>query len=555
MNGLLSSNWNSRSEAYDVVVIGSGYGGAITACHIAQAKLKPKPSICILERGMEWIPGLFPDKSEDVIENYLTPLNPLGLYEYRQFKDIGVIQGSGLGGTSLVNANVAIIPESKVFDQDAWPSAITANKLESYFKLAAKALDVAQHPRGMGLLKVQALKKRADQVPNSKFELLKIAVNFKVDGIDPETGVERHPCIDCGDCITGCNVRAKNTLYMNYLPLAKKAGAEIYTQVKVRFIKAHPNGGYQIHYERFTPRHNLPETGNIRAKLAVVVSAGSLGSTEIMLRSRDQGLKLPETVGSRFSGNGDFFGVAYNSDQRTDILGFGNHPNDPPRSSVKAGPTIVGAIRYDRNKPLKEQITVEDLSVPRAAVIPARKVLSTLSVGGKDTDPGDLDRELARIASDIQFNAEGAFNHSMFYLVMGHDDAGGTMSLKNGKFRIDWGGVGEQKAFERINAELFQHAKALGATFIESPVWSFFNARRLITAHPLGGCPMGETHHTGVVDECGRVYSGKGSKETHPGLYIADGSIIPTALGVNPFLTISALSEYIADCIAKEMKK
>ena len=555
MNELLSSNWNSRSGTYDVVVIGSGYGGAITACRIAQAKLKPKPSICILERGMEWIPGMFPDEPEDITQHSLTPLNPLGLYEYRLFKDIDVIQGSGLGGTSLVNANVAIIPEPAVFEQDPWPRGITGNMLAPYYERAAKALDVGQHPRGMDLLKVRALKKRADLSPNAKFDLLRIAVNFKIDGIDPESGVERHPCIDCGDCVTGCNVRAKNTLYMNYLPLARKAGVEIFTQVKVLFIKADPNGGYQVHYERFTPRHNLPETGIIKAKRAVIVSAGSLGSTEIMLRSKNQGLKLSDTVGTRFSGNGDFFGISYNSNQRTDILGFGNHPNDPPRSNVKAGPTIVGVIRYDRNKPLKEQIAVEDLSVPRGGVIPTRKVLSTLSAGGRDTDPGDLVQELARIARDIRFDAGGALNHSMIYLVMGHDDAGGTMNLKNDKLQIDWPGIGDQDVFGRINSELFQHAKALGATFIESPVWSFFHSRRLITAHPLGGCPMGETSHSGSVDECGRVYNGKSDKEIHPGLYIADGSVIPTSIGVNPFLTISALSEYIAECIVKELKK
>ncbi len=559
MNEPLASNWNSCSEAYDVVVIGSGYGGAITACRIAQAKLKPKPSICILERGMEWIPGLFPDEPEDVVQHYLTPLNPLGLYEYRLFRDISVIQGSGLGGTSLVNANVAIIPEPEVFDQTPWPRTITSDMLTPYYALATNTLDVKQHPNGMDLLKVQALKKRADQLPDAKFELLKLAVNFdeKVDGLDPKTGVERHPCINCGDCVTGCNVRAKNTLYMNYLPLARRAGVEIFTQVKVRFIEAQSGDGYWINYERFTPRHNLPETGRIRAKRAVVVSAGSLGSTEIMLRSRDQGLKLPDTVGTRFSSNGDFFGIAYNSDQRTDILGFGNHPNDPPRSDVKAGPTIVGVVRYDRNKSLKEQITVEDLSVPRASVVPVRKILSILSPGGKDTDPGLRDRvqEIARIARDFQFDVGGAFNHSMAYLVMAYDDSGGTMSLQNDKLWIDWPGIGGQKIFERINAELFQHAKALGATFIESPVWSFFNARHLITAHPLGGCPMGETRHMGLVDDCGRVFNGDGDKDVHPGLFIADGSIIPTALGVNPFMTISALSEHIARCIIKKLKK
>ncbi|GJQ59008.1 MAG: GMC family oxidoreductase [Candidatus Scalindua sp. AMX11] len=557
MNQPLSNNWNSRSDSYDIIIIGSGYGGAITARRLAEAEFTTKPSICILERGMEWIPGLFPDESEDLTNHLKNPLNPLGLYEYRRYKDISIIQGSGLGGTSLINANVAIIPEPNVLDQDPWPSTITSKMLAPYYDDAAKGLDVTQHPKGMDLLKVQALNKRAAQLSGSRLELLKLAVNFTVDGIDPETGVERHPCTDCGDCVTGCNIRAKNTLYMNYLPLAKKSGVEIFTQVKVKCIEPDLSGGFSIHYERFSPRHNLPESGTIRANRAVVVSAGSLGSTEIMLQSRDKGLKLSDAVGTRFSGNGDFFGIAYNSDQRTDIMGFGNHPNDPPRSDVKAGPTIVGVIRYDRGKPLKEQIVVEDLTLPRAGVNPSRLLIKDLSIKGKDTDPGigDKVRELGRVARDIGFNLDGALNHSMIYLVMGHDDAGGTMNLKNRKLQIEWPGVGNQGIFEQINNELFLHAKALGATFIESPLWDYFDARHLVTAHPLGGCPMGETRHTGVVDDCGRVFNGNGDKDVHHGLFVTDGSIIPTAIGVNPFLTISALSEHIAKCIIEELNK
>jgi cholesterol oxidase len=556
MNAPLSSNWYSRSEAYDVIIIGSGYGGAIAARRIAEEDFDNKPSVCMLERGMEWIPGLFPDEIEDVASHFLTPLNPLGLYEFRANKNISVIQGSGLGGTSLVNANVAIVPEPEVFEQKSWPQDITGEMLSPYFENAATGLDLAKHPEGMNLAKVQALEKRAGQLQNANSELLRLAVNFKVDGTDPETGVERHPCTDCGDCVTGCNVLAKNTLYMNYLPLARKAGAEIFTRVRVSHIQINPDGGYFVHYERFSPRHNLPETGIIRANRAVVVSAGSLGTTEIMLRSREQGLNLPDTVGSRFSGNGDFFGIAYNSDQRTDIMGFGNNPNEPPRSDVKAGPTIVGAIRYDRDKPLHEQITVEDLTVPRAAVDLARKTLGILAAKGEDTDPGVRDRirELARIARDSQIDVGGAINHSMVYLVMGHDDAEGILNLKKNKLQIEWPEVGKQEVFERINKELFQHAKAIGATFIGNPVWELLNARQLVTAHPLGGCPMGDTSSTGMVDSKGNVFSGYGEKDTHPGLFVADGSNIPSAVGVNPFFTISALSEHIAKCIINELK-
>lgn len=552
----LANNWDSRADGYDVVIIGSGYGGAITAARIAAAKITPKPSLCILERGMEWIPGTFPDEPLDALAHFLSALNPLGLYEFSRHKDISVVQGSGLGGTSLVNANVAIIPEDGVFKLDAWPAGIKMNVLRDYYNKAANTLEISQHPRGMDLLKVKALKKRADQNLDASFELLKLAVNFTRNGVD-ENGVERHPCIDCGDCVTGCNVRAKNTLYMNYLPIAKNHGAQIFTQVRVRYLEPLADGGYRIQYERYTPRHPIPETGMMRARRMVVVSAGSLGSTEIMLRSLEHGLKLPDTVGTRFSGNGDFFGIAYNGDQRTDIMGFGNHLDDPRRSAVKAGPTIVGVIRYNRDKPLDQQMIIEDLSVPRAGVEAARRVLALLP--GTDTDNRpildwfDNVEEVRRVARDFQFDPKGALNHTMGYLVMADDPANGRMSLKDGQLWINWPAAGDLPIFERINKEVLEHAKGLGAKFIGNPVWSFLGLHHLITVHPLGGCPMGESNATGLVDDLGRVFDDKGGQ--HKGLYIADGSIIPTALGVNPFLTISALCERIADHLVQELSQ
>ncbi len=149
-------------------------------------------------------------------------------------------------------------------------------------------------------------------------------------------------------------------------------------------------------------------------------------------------------------------------------------------------------------------------------------------------------------------------NHTMLYLIMGHDDARGTLYLKTGlldpegTIEIAWDDVGRQPVFTRINEELRRHARALGAHFIADPLWNFMNLRHLITAHPLGGCPLGEDYQQGAVDEYGRVFAGDGS--IHEGLFVADGSLIPSALGVNPFLTISALSERIAEHLVRNLK-
>ncbi len=552
---MLAKDWSERKKKYDFVIIGSGYGGAILAARISGALLNSSKSICILERGKEWPIGKFPDTLVEVSAAARNPLvNPLGLYEYLDFADIAVIKGSGLGGTSLINANVAIIPDEEVLKQPVWPRSLDLETLRPYYEKAAKMLAARPHPLALDLLKVQALNRRAQQIGNKAFGL-NIVVNFDIEGKNPH-GVYQKPCIDCGDCVTGCNVGAKNTLYMNYLPLAQGNGTDIFTQTQADWLEKVPDGGWRIHGRRYIFL-GLPEKFTLDAG-CVILSGGSLGTTEILLRSELHGLSISPRAGSGFTGNGDFFGLAYNSDYRTNVLGFGNDPNSKWRANAP-GPTIVGGIRYDPTLPFDKRITVEDLSFPKAYVSSAMVAFG--AIGGVDTDVGDEREESARRLRDnplAPYQEDNAMNHTMLYLVMGHDDAKGTLYLKtglldpNGTLEIDWDGVGRQPVFTRINEELYRHARALGAHFIADPLWNFMNLRKLVTAHPLGGCPVGEDYHQGAVDEFGRVFTGDGG--THEGLFVADGSLVPSALGVNPFLTISALSERIADYLVRNQK-
>lgn len=561
----LARNWNQRRpDGYDVVVIGSGYGGAVTAARLSTAQWPgPKPSICILERGREWLPGSFPDNLARSAQELRSPVNPLGLYDFQASTDIAAIMGSGLGGTSLVNANVAIQPDEEVFAQSEWPQALrdasAAGDLQQYYDRARNTLFAGPHPQGMELGKVKALQKGGQGVPNALFELHDIAVNFQFEGQN-NWGVAQRKCINCGDCVTGCNVGAKNTLDTNYLAIANSGGTEIFTQVEVKRIEKQPAGGYLIHYSRRENAGSQPEEGTLTAKRLVVVAAGSIGTTGVLLRSRKFGLSLPDTVGTRFGGNGDFFGVAYNSDQRTDMLGWGAYPDSDrarrvqpdPNVRLNPGPSIVSRIRYNRDKPLKQRVKSEDLSMPLVYVDTVRSTLAVIM--GQDTDPDDFFdnvREFGRRARDFgAFDPQlqkGALNFSLVYLVNGHDDAGGRIELDpvTDAPRIKWPGVGSQPIFQEENQLLRAHATALGATFIENPTWSFTPFRTLVTAHPLGGCPMGDNHNVGAVNHFGQIYDELGN--AHEGLYVADGAIMPTSLGVNPFLTISALAERRAE--------
>ena len=562
----LSTVWSQHRPSYDIVVIGSGYGGAVTAARLATADWpNGRPSICILERGKEWLPGQFPDRLDRGAQELRSPLQPLGLYDSSFGPDIGVVMGSGLGGTSLINANVAIQPDTEVFDNPRWPQAIRdardQGRLQACFDRVRTTLNAGQHPDGMRLSKVQALQRGFPGGPSAVFELHDIAVNFTFEG--PNTwGVNQRRCINCGDCTSGCNVGAKNTLDTNYLAIAKSGGAEIFTQVEVGSIEKMAAGGYKVHYLRREPGGET-EAGIIEAKRLLVVAAGSLGSTGILLRSQERGLSLSGTLGTRFSGNGDFFGTAYNSNFKTDTLGWGAYPESDrarrvqpgPAETLNPGPTIVSRIRYNRDKPLAQRFKVEDLSMPLMYVDTVRSLLAFAI--GRDTDAGDELQELRRRLRDFAALdpelEKGALNYTLVYLVNGHDDAAGRIVLDplSKEPTVRWPGVGSQPVFQMENGALQAHATKLGSTFLENPLWGFLPLRTLLTVHPLGGCPMAEDASSGAVNANGQVFDAAGN--LHAGMYIADAAVIPTAIGVNPFLTISALAEMRAEQLVAQL--
>lgn len=553
---MLSTPWEERKSTYDFVIIGSGYGGAITAARLASADLHPKPSVCILERGKEWQPGDYPETTGDVIGAVRSDANPLGLYEFLNHPDISVIKGSGLGGTSLINANVAIIPDREVFEQLNWPTAITYDALQPYYAQAHQILAANPHPHALELAKVQALNRRAQELGTS-VKALDIVVNFTIDGANPY-GVPQKPCINCGNCVTGCNVGAKNTVYMNYLPMAHSAGATILTQNKVEWLEKLSGSGWRIHGKHV----NTDGSGQEFTLQAgqIILSAGSLNSTEILLRSEMHGLSVSPALGTKFSGNGDFFGLAYNGDYETDVLGYRRAEVPGANDSPEPGPNIVGLVRYNGTLPEARRIAVEDFSFPSAYIAGAKAVFG--AIRGQDTVSGNENAQLQRLLRDLDPTApehapNGAMNHSMLYLVMGQDNARGTILFEapftepDGRIRISWDKAGQQQIFTRMNEELRRHARALRGSFISNPTWSTFKIGHLITAHPLGGCPMGDDYLQGAVDPYGRVFAGDGS--VHQGLHVTDGSVIPSALGVNPFMTISALTERFAERKIREL--
>ncbi len=556
MSNALSNSSGALKDEYSTVVVGSGYGGAITAARLAEQG----HAVCVLERGKEWQPGDFPDTLKGLAGNLRSGKNPLGLVDYYLCTDIDVLKGSGLGGTSLINLNVAFRPDREFFDDPRWPKTYRdladSGKIWDYYVQAETMMRANPHPRWDQLTKTRMMKKRAGQLRDCKHAPVNLTVNFDLDGPN-HVGVEQKPCIDCGDCFPGCNVRAKNNLIMNYLPFAKQRGAEIHTRIDVRHIAKRSAGGYTVFY-RVNDADGYGEIRQIRAR-NVILSAGAIGSPEILLRSAGRGLAISDQLGRTFNGNGDFIGLSYNGEERTNVLGFGNHP-DSPRAEVAPGPTIVSAIQYDRSGPFEKRITVCDFQVfPSALVDTFRRSIPLLALTGTDTDAGWKDElhEAARIGRDMAvWSPDGALNHSMLYLVMAVDDAKGVLSIDDDdKIDIDWPSVKSDPIFDHIGDELLKHAEALGGTYVHLDRLNPWPRQKsnLITAHPLGGCVLGEDVDGGVVDEDGRVFDADGG--VHEGLYVVDGAILPMPVGVNPFLTIAAVSERIASTMPTTLRK
>ena len=544
---------------YDYVIVGSGYGGSIAASRMARTG----QSVCLFEKGKEFLPGEFPDtlieasKEMNFVRGKSTNLEKNGLYEFTMGNGINVLKGCGLGGTSLVNANVSIKPEARVMQDLMWPEAIRAD-LDSFEDGIAKAWKMLRpnpYPENKDgypiLKKTEAMRKSADFM-SAPFRLLDINVNF--EDKTNHVGIKQPKCTNCGDCVTGCNVGAKNTTAMNYLPDAYNHGADIFTSINVRYIKKF-NGHWQVYYHPIgIGRDNFDAPLLFVKAKNVILGAGSLGSTEILFRSAKKGLKVSERLGMRFTGNGDVLGFGYNNDQRINGIGLGKKGTD---KIANVGPCITSVIDLRERDELEDGMTLEEGSVPGAIRSIMPKALIAFSrLVGKDTDRGikDYFREKWREARSLFLGAfHGAVAHTQIYLVMTHDDGNGTMKMDDeGKLNLSWEGVGKQEIFKKVNGEMFSATQALGGTKIPNPTWNNLMNYDLVTVHPLGGCGMGDNAEKGVVDHKGQVFAGQSGTVLHEGLYVMDGAVIPRPVGTNPLLTISGLAERSCQLIAEE---
>lgn len=530
---------------FDVLIIGSGYGGSICAARLAMRK-REGVRIAVLERGKEWIPGTFGDTflkaSRESRFQLLGPNkgeidNPVGLVNVMQNDEVNVLSGSGLGGSSLINANVAIRPDEDCFRQSLWPSAIRERAvLDPYYDVSSielgvqtEACDASPKARSQRLAAEKLTACGAEFEPAS----LTVTRGKHDEAIINRQGIRQRACIDCGDCNAGCNVGAKNTLAMNYLPMARRCGAELFTHTEVMRVEK-LGDHYRVHFKNYLPsgRGDYKTVCGTLTSRMVILGAGSIGSSEILLRSQGYGMEMSDRLGHQWTMNGDALGFVRKSKHLTNSAGLGAYA----RNGAPVGPTIQTNLFF-RNRELSQRVLIQDGTVTRGYA----NILGTLM-------------------------ADWDFDSTLIMLGMGHDGAGGRVTLgKNGLASVKWAGIKDSPYRKLIRGDFAKVAKAHGGEYKYLRLFG----DNYITVHPLGGCAMADDPMYGVVDDRGRVFDArfggmvdepgaprllgvKSGAAVHRGLYVADGSVIPTSIGCNPLLTISALSERIADGIVND---
>lgn len=542
--GPFSRKRDDMTLDFDAVVIGSGFGGAAVACRLAEAGYRTG----ILERGRRW--QAFPtEPGGDWRYNAGKPEREHGLIDLRPYRQLAVMLGAGVGGGSLLYSGITTEPSADSF-REGWPAGIDAAELRPFYDKAEAMLDLRQIPASQLSDRRNLLREAAAAIGlGDRFfdPLMAIAFDPAWSGTGDEAAAARHPrslnrhgasqgtCIHFGNCSLGCPVGAKNSVDLTYIARAERHGASVLPLHAVDTVEELPGGGgYRIGFHVLGEAGKRP--GSLTARIAVL-GAGSIGSTELLLRARDQHRTLPNLagpLGRRWNPNGDAATFAY-------FPGRAVRPFSGPQTQAAIHlPGNDGAGPY--------QVTVEDAGLPsvlrkflsHTELNPVRALALAIFVAPL--------RDAAKRGRKLGQSSEEAMERVMQLVSMAREDNYGTLELRRSPWgrhalKLRWDHRGSRDLFAAVKRLHHDLIAAAGGAPIEPP-FDFMRRYRVVT-HALGGCPMGATPDTGVVDPLGEVFG-------YRNLYVADGSVVPVSLGTNPSKTIAALAERTAHHIVAQ---
>jgi cholesterol oxidase len=525
----------SDSDTFDYVIIGSGFGGSVSAMRLIEKGY----SVLILERGKRYRDQDFP-KTNWNIWNYLwlPALRCFGFFEMTFMNGLLALHGSGVGGGRLGYANVLMEPSDEMFEHPSWKDlADWKAVLRPHYDMARRMLGVAPNPRLW--FADHAMREIAQELGHAEtFAPAQVGIFFNEHNPgqtipDPYFGGEgpdRVGCIHCGGCMVGCQHNAKNTLPKNYLYFAEKWGAEIRPEAKVRDI--HPLTGdqpdharYRVEYVRTTGW--LPPRPQVVRARNVIVAAGALGTMEILFRCRDVTRSLPrlsQKLGDQVRTNSE------------DILGVTSWTGSVDASQGIAISSVFSADAVTRIEPVRYPAGSGFI-----------RLLTMPLVENKSLFVRWLRTFWAILSHPVAFLYYKIFapwaQRTTIVLVMQTIDSLTRIRPGRNLFTLfRWGMVVRSEAGQSLSADipigkqitrrLAQKLNGVTAAAVTDTLFNFPT-----TAHLLGGVPMGRSDSDGVVNVRCEVFN-------YPGLLVVDGSIMPANPGINPSLTITALAEY-----------
>ncbi|MCD4748521.1 MAG: GMC family oxidoreductase [Thermoanaerobaculales bacterium] len=523
-----ATDYRLHDHDFDVIIIGSGFGGSVAALRLAQKGYR----VGILEKGKRWTEDTYPRTHWNLRRSFWFPwISCYGAWSLHLLREVLILHGVGVGGGSLLYANTHFPPPESVWDDPQWKDLEDWRAImPQHFDTARKMLGTTPNPK-MGPADDALLHAAERRGRGHTFCPTEVGVFFgepDVEVPDPYfegEGPPRTGCTFCGACMVGCRKGAKNSLDKNYLYLAEKAGAEILPETFVTLVAPNEGGGYEVLWEQTTSRI-FKAKGTLTAK-KVIVSAGVLGTVSLLMKCHEEGAlpKISNQLGNIVRTNSEV------------MLGITSHS----RTDLWEGAAITSKVEMD------EVTHMEPVRFPPGSDV--MLLLGTMLTDGGGKMPRALRWFAEIIRHPLRFLRVswpfGKAARSMVLLVMQTLD-NHTRLVRRRQFlwpftraltsHPDPEQPGIPSYIPLANEVAREIAEELDAEPQSSLNEVFLNTST--TAHILGGCSIASDPENGVVDSSGEVFG-------HPGLYVIDGSLIGANLGVNPSLTITALAEYI----------
>jgi cholesterol oxidase len=516
---------------YDYIIIGSGFGGSVSALRLTEKGYK----VLVIEQGKRFNPGDFPKTNWNIPKYLWVPLlRCFGFQKLSFYPTASILSGTGVGGGSLVYANTLYIPTDEFFANPSWRRFGDWKQiLEPFYDKASFMLGRKKYAK-LNVEDKLLEEVSKDMNAHDTFDTVHVGVNLE----DPELecdpyfngmGPLRKGCIECGGCMVGCRENAKNTLDRNYLWFAEKMGAEIIPETKAEKI-SYTNGLYHVATKKLTSIFGKRKT--VFTSKGIIIASGALGTLELLLKQKYKYHTLPflsETLGHELRTNAETLcAVSSGKEKLNNGLAITSVFSPDPHTHVEI-------VKYPDNSNIMKWFFGLSVGGAKNSWIRSWKLLIKT-----------LMHPLLFLKTLFNFNWS---SNTVIFLVMQTTDNSMKMiwkkGLLGGKMKLDNQGNKKVPAFIPIGQEVMErYARKCAGISQNILLEVFFN--RPTTAHILGGCPMSESIETGVIDQNLKVHG-------YPDFYITDGSAIQGNIGVNPSLTITAVSEYCMSKIPPKM--